>query len=215
MNESPPGKHPVLRRLFADRVDDDALRAMLEKVREITRLGEIYPHEGTFLRQWLEDVREAGEERAGVWPTDILLLRLSEWLIERRTDVSGPYELIDAVMDLGELEISTATEVERRLDGIPFDRPGESVVFPGKIFCFLGRYVHGSRKECQWEVNARDGVIASRPTATTDYIVLGSILRKNWGHTRMAREVQAAVNLAQNEERVHFISEQTWVSYLD
>ncbi len=214
MSDTPVFKHPILKRLFADRTSESSLVEMIRRVSEISEQGEIYAHEGTFLKTWLENALKENPLQVGAWPRDILLLRLSEWLIQKRSDVSGPYELVDAVMDLGELEISTADEIQKRIDGIPFTSPPPQIQFTGKIFCFIGRFVHGSRKECQWETNARDGIIASRPSPTTDYIVLGSILRKNWGHTRMAREIQAAVNLSLSEKRVNFISEERWIEAL-
>lgn len=97
-------------------------------------------------------------------------------------------------------------------DGSPYDRPQPDVVFPGSAFVFTGKFLFGSRKECQEAVVARGGKATGKGSVSreTDYLVIGAEGSKAWKRDKYGRKIEAAIVSRREHGKPAVISEDHW-----
>jgi len=122
----------------------------------------------------LLDMLTANDELRSRWPADRLYMRLHEMLIDRVLDVEEQAELLLVLRDLighagapgmGSVVLSTP---------LPLCSPQPEVNFAAHRFCLTGKFIYGTRKQCQAEVLSRGGELHENPTQATSYLVVGS-----------------------------------------
>ena len=132
--------------------------------------------------------------------------------------------LSDSVLDHGEQQellalLSDITgdgeslqyEVSSLATKLPLSEPPPIVEFSSREFCLTGRFVFGTRKECENEVITRGGLTKKSPTKSTNYLVIGHLGSQDWIHSTHGRKVERAVQLADSGSGIYLVSEQHWV----
>ena len=123
-------------------------------------------------------------------------------------------ELLTLLSDLtGEAE-SVQYEAPSLSTHLPLTDPLPEVSFANRVFCFTGKFIHGTRRECDAEVVSRGGAAKSSPTRTTDYLVIGHLGSTDWIHSSHGRKIERAVELAQGGHPIQLISEPHWVQFV-
>jgi NAD-dependent DNA ligase len=147
------------------------------------------------------------------WPCGVLGARIEAALSgsgveeEERQEIYGLFKLL----------VGPIPEVPMEGGGtkrMPFDVPEPIIEFSGKIFCFTGSFVFGSRSACIDAVIARGADVASSVTQSVDYLVVGVRPSEGWIRQTYGRKIERAVELRKVGERPAVISEAYWSRFL-
>lgn len=159
------------------------------------------------LGEWIDINSEAICE----WPVNVLFQRLQRILADGRVDDDERSELKELIDQI--LGKDNETPFERTSTTLPLCSPAPDVIFDGNIFVLTGRFLYGTRRTCQQEIELRGGRCSNSVTLATSYLVIGQIASRDWAETAYGRKIEAAVRYREYSP-VAIISEQHWASFL-
>ncbi len=87
--------------------------------------------------------------------------------------------------------------------------------FEGKVFCFAGNFLSGTRKQCQIEAEMRGAQVKTSVTADVDVLVIGSVTNDDWRHQNFGRKIKRAISLRAESGAPTILSEDQWTSILN
>lgn len=208
---TPVGPHgqPISRRFSRARVEDRTIDELLGLARGIIADGVVSDNEAEFLSDWLERNRRV----ADTWPLSVLYERVREMLADGVLDPDEQAELLDTLHELTGTGVPTP-DAASASTGLPLDQPAPPIYFDSRIFCFTGKFVYGTRKECESEVVCRGGLVKSSPTRDTHYVVIGAVGSRDWIHSSFGRKIENAVSIRDEGTPVSIVAEQYWTQFL-
>ena len=201
---------PVNRRYNAARLSDRALDELVGLCRGVTIDGSVAWAEAEFLRDWID----CNRDHADHWPANILYARLSEMLVDRVLDRNEERELLDLLHDIVGGGLPVSERVASYSSTLPPDMPAPKISFAGRRFCFTGKFIFGSRKQCEAAIARLEGEAQSTPSGTTDYLVIGAIGSRDWIHSTHGRKIEAAIKLREQWRRLAIVREEHWAKSL-
>ncbi len=204
-----PHGQPINRRLNAERLTERVLDELIGLARGVIADGSIAESEARFLADWLARNRAVADS----WPASILYERVREMLADGALDPAEQAELLDTLHELvgtGALPADAASSSS----GLPLDQPQPLILFESRVFCFTGKFVHGTRSECQSAVSSRGAITQSSPTGETHYLVIGAVGSRDWIHSSYGRKIEKAVALRSEGRPLAIVSEPHWVTAL-
>lgn len=80
----------------------------------------------------------------------------------------------------------------------------------GKNICFTGKFISGSRKQLEAKAAELGATPQDNVTKTTDYLVIGTLVSKDWIHESSGRKIEKAISLQKQGLDVHITSERIW-----
>lgn len=90
---------------------------------------------------------------------------------------------------------------------------GAVIEFPERIFCLTGKFLHGSRKECQELTQARGGEVLDRMNRFVHYLVVGTLSSKDWMFSSYGRKIEDAVKSRDEKGyAIRIVTEEMWLS---
>ena len=98
---------------------------------------------------------------------------------------------------------------------LPLDAPPPQIVFPGHTYCLTGKFVTGTRRQCEGFVTASGGKVHPRVNHGVNYLVIGTFASRDWKHTSHGRKIEAAVEAKDQGHAIAIVSEQHWVKSLN
>lgn len=167
--------------------------------------------EASFLLEWMERNREA----ANLWPANILYQRIRHVLSDQVLDEDEAAELLELLQDITGGVIPDDEGSGSSSSNLPLDRPAPRVIFEDRLFCFTGKCVYGTRRQCEQEVAIRGGDVKRSPTLDTHYLVIGVIGSRDWIHSTHGRKIERAVEIKEDGGPIAIISERLWAGSLD
>tara|TARA_R110002110_G_scaffold405816_1_gene625207 strand:+ start:621 stop:1235 length:615 start_codon:yes stop_codon:yes gene_type:complete len=192
----------------ASRVQDRLIDELIGVCRGVIADGRVDEQEAIFLGQWIENHREIADR----WPVNILYTRLVEMLKDGILNTQEQEELLTTLRDLtGE---SALYQEPNRSTSLPLNKPAPAVEFAGKTFCLTGRFVFGSKVDCEETILEMGGDTVDLPTAETDFLVIGEMGSPEWVHTTFGRAIEHAIELRESGASIAIISEEHWVDAL-
>lgn len=199
---------PLIRTLNAARIDDRTIDEMVGMCRGVIADGMVNQKEAEFLQQWME---------ANLEFTDDLLARrlygrIKEMLSDKILDREERGELFDLLSSFS--GNAPPGEIAKNItSSLPLDNPQPNIKFPGKSFCFTGKFVYGPRHICQELVIDRGGIIKISVSNSLDYLVLGYFGSRDWIHTSYGRKIEKAVQIREEKGLISIISEDHWAEH--
>jgi len=191
-----------------NRVQDRLIDELIGVCRGVIADGRVDESEAIFLGQWIENHREIADR----WPVNILYTRLVEMLKDGILTSDEQTELLGTLRDLtGE---STLYQEPNRSTSLPLNKPAPAVDFTDKTFSLTGRFVFGSKIDCEETILEMGGHIVDMPSSGTDYLVIGELCSPEWVHTTFGRSIERAVELRDGGASICIISEEHWVDAL-
>lgn len=171
--------------------------------------GVLNNHEIAYLYRWIE-------ENLGV--TD-------SWIVRRL------WKRVDAILDDGVVEDDEREDLFNLLEKfigdhsllkkthglsttLPLDASPPRLIFPDRIFCFIGAFVFGPRRTCEEEVVKRGGEISKSVTKKLDYLVIGTIDSRDWLHSTYGNKIKKAVNYRDEGQGIAIVGEDHWASFI-
>jgi len=208
MNQDAHGQ-PLNRTFNAARLDDRKIDELIGLCKGVLADGEVSQFEVEYLQNWLRN----NIEISGHWPANVLYQRIEAMLADNVLDVEEQRELLQTLMDLtGEPSIHGS--VTSMSTSLPLTTPDPEIDFEGRIFCLTGKFVTGTRKQCESLVLERNGSLKSSPTRDTNFLVIGLVGSSDWIHSTHGRKIEKAVELQESGTNLAIVSEEHWVRFL-
>ena len=205
-----PHGQPLVRRYSAARLSDRAVDELIGLSRGIVADAHVTQSEAEFLARWLDRNREAQE----TWPGNVLYERIREMLSDGVLDRDESQELLELLGSItGEAE-PLALKAQSLSSSLPLTQPPPKIEFPDRLFCLTGRFVHGTRRECEAAVEQLGGRCGKSPTLQTHYLIIGHIGSTDWIHSTHGRKIEKAVEYAKRGASIQIVAEQDWVQQL-
>lgn len=161
-----------------------------------------------FLERWFKTKQDCLD----TWPANVIYERIQEVCADGVIDDYERKELFELLSDMVGTD-SDSIEVEGATR-LPFNNPLPPIIIEVNLFCFTGKFAHGSRKTCQEAVIDRGGLIANTVTHKIQYLVIGLIGSRDWAHTSHGRKIEHAVSLREGGSDLIIMPEQHWTSFL-
>lgn len=84
--------------------------------------------------------------------------------------------------------------------------------FDGRVFCFTGAMMSGTRADCHKRVTDLGGVVSNSVIRKLDYLVIGPIASRDWFNTSYGRKIERAVRYRDDKGLgLKIISESNWL----
>jgi len=186
-------------------VQDRLIDELIGICRGVIADDNVDEREAIFLGQWIENHRDI----ANRWPVNILYARITEMLKDGVLSKQEQGELLKTLQELtGE---SSTYQEPNRSTSLPINRPAPKVIFTGKTFCLTGRFVFGSKIECEETISELGGIVEQEPTQDTNYLVIGELCSPDWEHTAFGKSIETAVEMQNRGHDIKILSEEQWV----
>lgn len=192
----------------SQRVQDRLIDELIGICRGVIADDHVDEREAIFLGQWIENHREIADR----WPVNILYSRIVEMLKDGVLNTEEQGQLLETLRDLtGE---STLYQEPNRSTSLPLNKPAPAVQFADKNFVLTGRFVYGSKLDCEETILELGGHVMDAPGQDTDYLVIGEMGSPEWVHTTFGRAIERSVELREGGAKLAIISEEHWVDAL-
>jgi NAD-dependent DNA ligase len=143
-----------------------------------------------------------------VWPAKALLPRFHLALANGVLDDADERELLELLQStLGGNPVAQG-QASMSTD-LPLTAPPPLISFPGRSFCFTGKFQSGSRVWCETQVAERGGSI-SAVTRDLSYLVIGDVGSRDWIHSTHGRKIEKAVEYAGRGMPIAIVCEERW-----
>lgn len=200
---------PFLRTFNAARLNDRMIDELIGLCRGVLLDGSVSELEASALLQWLD----ANREIANHWPANVLYKRISLALEDGHLDPDEERDLLETLVRVTGNPQSAAS-IKSRSTNLPLCSPLPEISFAGKIFCFTGKFISGSRKEVQNAVTSLGARVKGSPTLKTNYLVIGSIGSSDWIHSTHGRKIEKAVTLREEGRSIYIVAEEYWAEQM-
>src|SRR6267378_6907941 len=130
--------------------------------------GVVNREEALFLQDWLQHNRES----RGIWPASALFPKIQSMLADGTLDSEEERELLGLLIQIsgGNPKCLDAHSLKSTL---PLNSPIPNIVIPGRSFCFTGKFLYGSRADCEEEISSRGGQILDGISHDLSFLVIG------------------------------------------
>ena len=171
--------------------------------------GDLNDKEILFLQTWLSE----HDEIAHTWPGEVLVMQVQDILSDGLITDEKRQHLTKSLSDLigGTLEESGATS--GLSSKLPIDDVGQITII-GSRFCFTGSFLYGTRAACEKAVAARGGLVSQSVNRDVNYLVIGTLVSREWAHTSYGRKIEKAIEYKRNGYPIYIIAEDQWTHFL-
>ncbi len=97
-------------------------------------------------------------------------------------------------------------------EGSPFDDPVPDISFAGTSFVFTGKFVAGTRAECQEAITALGAVAQNDVNHSTDYLTIGNEGSESWAQGSHGRKIEKAMILKMETGKPSILAEDDWLA---
>ena len=192
----------------ARKIQDRLIDELIGISRGVIADGIVDETEAIFIGQWIENHREVADR----WPANVLYARITELLKDGILNRDEQQQLLETLKDITGGGISYFEPVKSTT--LPITHPEPKIDFEGAEFSLTGKFVFGSKEECEAVISDLGGSIVSLPTTDTDYLIIGEMGSPEWIHTAFGRSIETAVELRASGHEINIISEEHWVNQL-
>lgn len=99
------------------------------------------------------------------------------------------------------------------VDGLSTRLPVEdidSLNLQNAVVCLTGKFIYGNRDKCKAEIEAAGGVVIDNITQKLNYLIIGTLVSKDWRFQSYGRKIEQAVEYRDNGIGLKIISEEQW-----
>ena len=171
--------------------------------------GVVTPQETVYLNNWLDKNRAISRS----WPADVLCKRVGEVLADGRVDPEEQQELLE-LLQMVTGEAPQPSQAQKVASLIPYDNPEPDLVFNGRTFCLTGKFVYGTRAQCEHSLANMGSRCVSSPGLDCDYLVVGTLGHSDWVRSVHGKKIQKALELKKQGAVVAIVSEEWWTAHM-
>ncbi|MCP5136562.1 MAG: BRCT domain-containing protein [Gammaproteobacteria bacterium] len=185
-----------------DEADDpaDLTNHLLGLLSGVAADGKLHPREIHAIRDWLS----ANPFIAGQWPAHTV-----RELLTTATQTAALTD-DDRARLLAGLRALTGKDTDGSADGLSTTAPINhfaEVIIANRNFCLTGKFLTGPRSACESAIAAHGGNPKANVNSTIDYLVIGTLVSRDWRFTSYGRKIEAAVELHRSKGKPLIISE--------
>jgi hypothetical protein len=171
--------------------------------------GSVIESEALLLRDWIGRHPDAVEHWAIRTIHDRLMRHFADGVIDdsERMDLRL---LLDKLVS-GELSATCDADASSTL---PLDQPPPAIEWVDKVYVFTGKFAYGTRRDCEREVEKRNGACESNVTKRTSYLVIGTFGSSDWLHTAFGRKIEKAISYRDDGVPLRIVGEDHWAGAL-
>lgn len=199
---------PVIKAFNRHRNFLKSVESLIGICRGLLADGQLVEQEIIFLDTWLKD----NEQIINDWPADVIARRLRAILADgviTHDEAEDLRKTLEGIVG-GGLEHGAVDGMATRL---PVEEV-ETIEFDGKLFCFTGKFVYGSRKKCEQAIIDRGALAHPSVINGLDYLVIGTLASRDWINTSHGRKIESAVANKGKGKPVVILAEEVWVKHL-
>ena len=200
---------PIIRAYNCKQRRDRTLDELLGLTKGMAADGVINQLEAEFLQKWLIKNNDLN----ATWPVNVINNRVNEMLCDGVLDGDEQKELLELICSFTS-QIPVERELENMSCTLPLDSPPPTLQFEDMAFCFTGKFVSGTRRDCQKAVTRLGGAVKNTVSKYVDYLVIGIIGSRDWVHTSYGRKIERAVELRQEGKPLAIVSEDHWAQHV-
>ncbi|MBZ5722733.1 MAG: BRCT domain-containing protein [Acidobacteriia bacterium] len=157
------------------------------------------------LAKWVMGNREVSD----IWPVSVLVERLNCIYQDGVADEEERADLANLADEIiGKQDDETFEFVPTDL---PLTKPLPDIIFADREFVFTGAFFCGTRKTCKRDVELRGAHCTDSIRLTTNYLVIGSLMSRDWKFTTHGTKIQKAVEY-QRRCPIAIVAERHWQS---
>jgi hypothetical protein len=171
--------------------------------------GELSDYEILFLNNWLTE----HDDIADTWPGEVLYERIRAALADGVIDDSDRSRLLATVKCLIGSTFQESGATSGLSSGVPVNAI-DSVDFAGKVFCFTGQFLFGTREACHRATLRVGGLPSRRINQKLNYLVIGAMSAQPRANTSFGRKIEKAVDYQKRGCPLLIVDEATWVGCL-
>lgn len=186
---------------------DRAVDELIGFLKGVVADDEVTEGEVIRLAEWVQ----MNHEVLGYWPVNALTSRLNRIFADKQIDDEERADLRGFIYEL--LGSSPSEFFAARSTRLPLCKPAPDVIFDQNVFVLTGRFMYGTRKQCEREIAERGGRCSATVTLQTSYLVLGDLGSTDWIHSIYGRKIETAMDY-RGRCPLGIISEEHWVSFL-
>jgi NAD-dependent DNA ligase len=171
--------------------------------------GELSDYEILFLNNWLTE----HDNIADTWPGEVLYERIRAALADGVIDDSDRSSLLATIKCL----IGGTFQETGTTSGLSSSLPVnaiDGIDFSGKVFCFTGEFLFGTREACHRATERVGGLPSRRITQKLNYLVIGTMSTRSFSSASFGRKIEKAVDYQKSGSPLLIVDEATWVRCL-
>lgn len=192
------------------RRSDRTVDELLGLAKGIIADEDVNQQEAEFLQKWLKKNHWASEDPM----VNKISARVETMLVDNILDHEEQKELLE-LLSMFTGVIPPAEEIENMTSTLPLDQPAPDIIFEDKAFCFTGKFLSGSRKDCHRETMQRGGMVKGGVSKIIDYLVIGIVGSRDWIHTSYGRKIENVMNFKRNGCEIYIVSEDHWIKQIN
>ena len=198
---------PVILGYNHNRRVNRAISELIGMLRGIVADKVITEAETETLAKWMM----ANTEVLHIWPVKPIAQRLNriyeDGVVteEEREDLKG---LVNEVIGRQDDDTFEFTPTD-----LPLTKPAPDVVFDGNEFVLTGKFLYGTRKNCEKHIELLGGHCADYVRLQTSYLVVGSLMSRDWKFSTHGLKILKAVEYS-GRCPIAIVSEKHWESFL-
>lgn len=170
--------------------------------------GDLNDAEISFLQTWLLE----NQDIVSVWPGSVIADRIKSSIANGNISETDRSDLLATLRELTGTNFSeTGSAQADSPANLPVD-DAVNVNFADMQFCFSGKFIYGTRETCHRTTNALGGIVAQNVAHDLDYLVIGSLIKRDWAYESYGRKIEKAAQLRQANGRPAIISEAHWTA---
>lgn len=199
---------PINRLYCRKRRHDRSLDELIGLAKGMAADGIINQAEAIFLQKWLEKNNEITSAPL----VETIYNRVCAMLCDEVLDLEESQELLGLLTGFtGPLAMEK--QLENMTATLPLDEPPPELFFNDKLYCFTGKFLSATRRECEELTATLGGICKTSVSGKLDYLVIGFIGSEDWAHTSYGRKIEKALELKNQGTEIHIVSEDHWTQY--
>lgn len=198
---------PLIQQLNYNRRINRALNELIGFLRGIVADEYINPAESDELAKWVLNNQEVTD----IWPARVLVERLNRIYADGVADEEERADLKCLVEEI--VGHRNSDTLEYGPTDLPLSHPSPDVVFDQNEFVLTGKFLFGTRRNCEREIELRGGRCGDNVRLQTSYVVVGSLMSRDWKYTTHGNKIAKAVEYSERCP-IAIISERHWASFL-
>lgn len=162
-----------------------------------------------YLKTWLAD----NVAVASVWPGSAIARRIATVLEDGIVTADERADLLATLQDVTKVAFGETGLAAPDGPALPIDN-SPSIDFVGRMYCFTGQFLFGTRAACERAVLKIGAMTVDRISRKLNFLVIGSMVTPEWAHTSFGRKIQTAVEYRDQHGAPSIISEKQWLNAL-
>jgi len=161
------------------------------------------------LSDWLEDNKPIKH----MWPASVIVRRLKQFLQDGVIVEQEREYLLQTLNQLTRI-YDEKTGATYRVSTDVWEDPIESLIIPESVFCLTGDFVSGDRKKVTQLLHSLGAKTSSSMNTSVDYLLIGTLARRDWLYTSHGRKIEKALLLKQEGRTITIITERTLLKHI-